>query len=193
MPNEVLFMLDEAEALGGLPALQEALIRGRSGGVRLLLVYQSESQVRAAFRDQPSLIQDNCSTHVHIGAADLEDAEKTSKKLGEWTQAVESGGDNDSTGWQEGGMNSHDGRQQNRGSSRNWSVQARPLLKPDEVLRLSDDYIIAFFRGKSPLLARKIRWFSDPDFNPAVRRPFGLLWWALLLVAAGLIGWALWR
>ena len=130
--------------------------------------------MRAAFRDQPSLIQDNCSTHVHIGAADLEDAEKTSKKLGEWTQAVESAGDNDSTGWQEGGMNSHDGRQQNRGSSRNWSVQARPLLKPDEVLRLSDDYIIAFFRGNRPYWLAKSAGFPTPT---STRRSGGRSVW----------------
>src|ERR1700733_7524436 len=33
--GEVLFLLDEAEALSALPALQEALVRGRSGGARL--------------------------------------------------------------------------------------------------------------------------------------------------------------
>ena len=35
--NEVLFLLDEASALGSLSAIEEALVRGRSAGVRLLL------------------------------------------------------------------------------------------------------------------------------------------------------------
>ena len=48
--GEVLFLLDEASALGSLPALEEALVRGRSAGVRLLLAYQSDTQVRTAFQ-----------------------------------------------------------------------------------------------------------------------------------------------
>ena len=34
--GEVLFLIDEASALGSLSALEEALVRGRSAGVRLL-------------------------------------------------------------------------------------------------------------------------------------------------------------
>ena len=41
--TEVLFLLDEASALNGLGAIEEALVRGRSGGARLLLAYQPES------------------------------------------------------------------------------------------------------------------------------------------------------
>ena len=67
--NEVLLMLDEASALGSLSALEEALVRGRSAGVRILLAYQSESQVRTAFRDKPTLIYDNCGTQIHMGPA----------------------------------------------------------------------------------------------------------------------------
>ena len=57
--GEVLFLLDEAAALGGLAGLEEVLVRGRSAGCRVLLAYQSESQVRAAFKDKPTLISDN--------------------------------------------------------------------------------------------------------------------------------------
>src|SRR5262249_14245049 len=51
--GETLFLLDEASALGSLPALEEVLVRGRSAGVRLLLAYQSDSQIRTAFKDKP--------------------------------------------------------------------------------------------------------------------------------------------
>ena len=47
---EVFFLLDEASALGSLAAVEEALVRGRSAGVRMLLVYQSDSQVRGVQR-----------------------------------------------------------------------------------------------------------------------------------------------
>ena len=64
--GETLFLLDECSALGGLPAIESALVRGRSAGVRLVLSYQSESQVRAAFPHLPTLIPDNCDTHIHM-------------------------------------------------------------------------------------------------------------------------------
>ena len=101
--GEVLFLVDEASALGSLSALEEALVRGRSAGVRLLLAYQSDSQVQAAFKDKPTLLYDNCTTQIYLGASSIETAERISKSLGEWTQVLEGFGENDSRSWNEGG------------------------------------------------------------------------------------------
>ena len=35
------------------------------------------------------------------------------------------------------------------------------------MLRLSDDYLIAFQRGMPPILAKRIKWYQDPAFRPA--------------------------
>ena len=138
--GEVLFLLDEASALGSLPALEEALVRGRSAGVRLLLAYQSDSQVRTAFKGKPTLLYDNCSTQIFLGAASsYESAEWLSKSLGDWTQCVESYGENESRsasesgGSQQGGGSQHSS-QTSRGSSRSYSVSGRALLRPEEIL-----------------------------------------------------------
>ena len=62
-------------------------MRGRSAGCRLLLAYQSDSQIRTAFKDKPTLLYDNCSTQIYLGAASsYETAERLSKTLGDWTQ-----------------------------------------------------------------------------------------------------------
>ncbi len=170
--GEVLMLLDEASALGAsLPAIEEALVRGRSAGVRMLLAYQSESQVRAAFPSKPTLLYDNCSVQIYLGAASsYETAERISKSLGEWTQVVESYGSNESQSWhsiQPGGQGS-------RGSSQNYSLCGRALLRPEEVLTLNNDYLIAFVRGMSPILARRVKWYEDQAFNhvqPKRRKP----------------------
>ena len=70
--GEVLFLVDEASALGSLSALEEALVRGRSAGVRMLVAYQSDSQVQAAFKDKPTLLYDNCTTQIYLGASSIE-------------------------------------------------------------------------------------------------------------------------
>src|SRR6202035_1478507 len=53
--DEVLFLIDEASALGSLSAMEEALVRGRSAGVRLLMAYQSDTQITATFKNKPTL------------------------------------------------------------------------------------------------------------------------------------------
>jgi type IV secretion system protein VirD4 len=178
--GEVLMLLDEASALGSLPALEEALVRGRSAGVRLLMAYQSDSQIRSAFKDKPTLLYDNCTTQIYLGASSYETAERISKSLGDWTQVVESYGETES--WQPAAGQS--GGQRNRTTSLNYSVSGRALLRPEEILAMNDDYLIAFQRGMSPILAQRVKWYQDPDFNqarefnqaPAKRSRYAWLW-----------------
>jgi len=187
--GEVLFLIDEASALGGsLSALEEALVRGRSAGVRMLLAYQSTSQVQSAFKDKPTLLYDNCTTQIYLGASSIETAERISKSLGEWTQVLEGYGENTSTShsWNEGGGGAN--QQNSRGSSFNYSVNGRALLKPDEVLTLSDDFLIAFQRAMPPILARRIKWYQDPAFRAGVgMRAETVVLWGLLAAAAALL------
>jgi type IV secretion system protein VirD4 len=191
---EVLCLLDEASALGSLAAVEEALVRGRSAGVRLLLAYQSDSQVRTAFKDKPTLLYDNCSVQLYLGVTSIESAERLSKTLGEWTQVVESANENESRSRTGGGFDSPgNGTQTSRtwSSSRNWQPQARALLKPEELLTLSRDYLIALIAGMPPVLARRIKWYADPLFRSLVATPAPALWWVLLAGLVTLLGWAL--
>jgi type IV secretion system protein VirD4 len=190
--GEVLFLVDEASALGSLSALEEALVRGRSAGVRMLIAYQSDSQVQAAFKDKPTLLYDNCTTQIYLGASSIETAERISKSLGEWTQVLEGFGENSSRSRTESGGSPNQSQQWSQGSSLNFSVNGRALLRPDEVLTLSDDYLIAFLRGIPPILARRIKWYQEREFNPAAAIRFApkARWW-LLAIAVGLVVWAL--
>jgi type IV secretion system protein VirD4 len=171
MNSEVLMLLDEASALGGLAGVEEALVRGRSAGVRLLLAYQSDSQVRTAFKDKPTLIHDNCGTVIHMGPpGNYQDAETLSKSLGDWTQVVESEGDN----WSRGGSRGDDGKSQiswGWGGSRNREEKGRALMRPEELLTMSENYLIAFLRGlPAPILARRIKYYQDAELLSGRRR-----------------------
>jgi type IV secretion system protein VirD4 len=192
--GEVLFLVDEASALGSLSALEEALVRGRSAGARLLLAYQSDSQVQVAFKDKPTLLYDNCTTQIYLGASSIETAERISKSLGDRTQVLEGFGENTSRSWNEGGGGANQGQQVNRGTSFNYSVNGRPLLRPDEILTLSGDYLIAFLRGMPPILAGRIKWYKDPDFKPAgAIRGGNVVVWGMTAAGVALIMWALAR
>ena len=39
-------------------------------------------------------------------------------------------------------------------------------------MTLSNDNLIAVLRGMLPILAQRVKWYQDPDFNPAARK-----WW----------------
>lgn len=201
---EVLCLLDEASALGGLPAIEEALVRGRSAGVRLLLAYQSDSQVKTAFKDKPTLLYDNCSTQVYLGATSIESADRLSKSLGEWTQVVESANESASTSRQYSGheLGGGGGGGTQVGCGRNWSLNAQPqgraLLRPEEILTLSREYLIALVPGMPPILARRIQWYAEPCFAAAEAARvwgFSLLWWMLLAGVIAFLAWVVvgWR
>jgi type IV secretion system protein VirD4 len=181
--GEVLFLLDEASALGSLFAVEEALVRGRSAGVRMLLAYQSDSQVRAAFKDKLTLLYDNCATQIYLGpAGSIETAERISKSLGDYTQVLEGYGENASRSWNEGGYAANHGAQINRGNSLNYSVNGRALLRPEEVLGLSDEYLIAFQRGMAPILAKRIKYYEEQSSEP-VAVNWKILGWGVLVAA----------
>lgn len=190
---QVLGLLDEASALNGLPAVEEALVRGRSSGVRLFLAYQSDSQVQAAFKDKPTLVYDNCSTKIYLGgASSIEGADRLSKSLGDWTQVVESYSENTTFGRQsspEGGSQSV-----NWSSGRNQQPQGRALMRPEELLVMSRGFLIALIDGMPPIRARRLFWYADPLFGtaPALNRLSSVVWWVLLVGALALIAWAAW-
>src|SRR3546814_9503947 len=41
---------------------------------------------------------------------------------------------------------------------------ARPLLTPDEVRTLREDYQLLFLAGQRPIVAAKLRYFADREF-----------------------------
>jgi type IV secretion system protein VirD4 len=175
--HEVLFLLDEASALNSLPALEEALVRGRSSGIRLVLGYQSFSQVTEAVNNKPTLLFDNAATLVHLGAASsFEGADRLSKTIGDYTQVVQQYGENDSYSWS---GSSQQGGQGTRGSSLTYSENGRALLRSEEILQLSNDCVIILERGMFPILAERVKWYEDPEFNPGASRRFNRPrpWW----------------
>ncbi len=50
----------------------------------------------------------------------------------------------------------------------NYSETGRALLRPEEILTLNNDYVIVLQRGMPPILADRVKWYADPEFNPAL-------------------------
>jgi type IV secretion system protein VirD4 len=166
--GQTFFALDECATLGNLPALEQLIQLGRAGGAKALLVYQSDALVRAAFRDKPTLLHDGCSTQIYMGVTTLEEAQKISGMIGQKTIVVECDSDNESRGWSRSAGQHGDSISENHGGGRSRQVQGRPLLRPEEILRLPSDLLICFHRGVPPIIARRIKWYEDREFASQV-------------------------
>ena len=95
--NKVNFVLDEAASLGNMDQISTALQIGRGYGIRMQFYYQDLGQLKKCWpegADQTLLA--NC-TQVFFGVNDNATAEYVSKRIGEETITVSSGGTN--TGW----------------------------------------------------------------------------------------------
>jgi type IV secretion system protein VirD4 len=165
--QKVTFVLDEAASLGHMEALDDAVDKYRGFGVRLQFYFQSVSQLRKCFPDgQDMTLLSNVSS-VFFGINDLPTAEYVSNRLGEETIVVRNGGTSTGKSWQSSnnGGGSH-GSSSN--ASDNWAQQGRKLLKPEEVLALSDRIVITFTPGVLPIWTTRIRYFEERNL---ARRP----------------------
>ena len=158
--NKVHFVLDEAASLGHMEALDDAVDKYRGYGVRLQFYFQSVSQLRKCFPDgQDQTLLSNVS-QVFFGINDLPTAEYVSNRLGEETIVVRSGGTSTGKSWQS--SNNGDGSySSSSNASDNWAQQGRKLLKPEEVLALSDRIVITFTPGVPPIWTTRIRYFEE--------------------------------
>jgi type IV secretory pathway TraG/TraD family ATPase VirD4 len=60
---------------------------------------------------------------------------------------------------------------------------------------MNNDHLIAFVRGMSPILARRVKWYEDLAFNPNAPRPSKrsrLRWqWVVIAVVTALFVWTI--
>jgi type IV secretion system protein VirD4 len=183
--NLVHFVLDESASLGHLEAIDDAVDKYRGYGIRLIFLFQSLSQLKVCFPDgQDQTLLSNTS-QVFFGVNDNQTAEYVSTRLGEETIVVDSGG--------KGVGRSFQSSEQGRGTygsssneNQNWAQQARRLLKPEEVMVLSERIAITFTPGIPPLWTRLVRYY-DRDFQeqPQPRSWIGVEMFVIAIILLG--------
>lgn len=155
------FLLDEISSLGHMQAIVNALDVSRAYGIRLQFFLQALSQAKAIFPEGQDQTFWSQVTQVFFGTQDLDTAMYISRRLGEQTIIVASGGSSCGT--------SHQGSasgQQNGSTTRsvshndNWSQAARSLGRPEEILQLPSNVAITFTSGVPPIRTRLIPYWE---------------------------------
>ena len=144
--RRLLLMLDEFPALGRLDFLQTALSYAAGYGIKAYLIAQDLSQLYAAYGHDESIIT-NCKVRVAFTPNKIETARLISEMAGVTTVHHE-----------------HRTRSAN-GTTVSEPATQRPLLTPDEAMRLPEDAALIFVAGHAPIYASKIRYFEDAELN----------------------------
>ncbi|MDH4582849.1 conjugal transfer protein TraG [Pseudomonas sp. BN415] len=154
--HKLLLMLDEFPALGRLDFFETALAFMAGYGVRAFLISQSLNQIDKAYGQNHSIL-DNCHVRVTFATNDERTAKRISETLGTATElrAQRNYAGHRLAPWLGHLMVS---RQET----------ARPLLTPGEVMQLPSDEAVVMLSGLAPIRAKKLRYFTDANFQSRV-------------------------
>ena len=153
--HRLLMLLDEFPSLGKMEILEKAIGYVAGYGMKMVLVVQALDQLNKIYTKDNAFIS-NCQTQIFYTANDNQTAEYISQTIGNKTIKSTSLSFN-------GGIF----------SSKNIteSFQGVPLIRPEEVRRLSLDTILILNASKPPIKSKKILWFYDNRFNYKVNVP----------------------
>ena len=159
----VQFVVDEAASLGDFKPIADMIAIGRGYGIRLVLSYQSLGQLKLCFPEgQDQTLLGNV-TQIYFAVNDTATAEEVSRRLGEHTIIVASGGTSSGSSYQyTQGAQSSSSRGSSGNSSSNWQQVARKLLKPEEIMALPPRTALAFAPNVPPVCSTLLRWYEEP-------------------------------
>lgn len=140
--NKVVFLIDEAAALGRIVRFPNWLATLRKYRVVIWSIWQNLGQLADLYGRSWQTLISNCGLVQILGVGDLETADHTEKLLGKSTIKVVS---------------------RNGRGERSSSETARPLLMADELRRLKEEFQIVFIGNLRPMVLRKTHYWNRPD------------------------------
>ncbi len=148
-PHKMLLLIDEFPALGKLEIFEEALAFIAGYGLKALLITQDLSQLTKAYSRDESIMS-NCHIRIAFAPNKIETAELLSKMSGASTVAHTQ---RNFSGSRLSVVLNH--------VSTNEQMSQRPLLTPDETMRLPPADELVFVAGHAPIYCQKIIYYKD--------------------------------
>lgn len=148
LKQPALFLLDEFAALGRLEAVERAMGLMAGYGLQLWPILQDMSQLKDLYGARANTFVANAGVLQTFGVNDFETAKWLSQMIGRET-----------TGYQ---TESH---KPGDAPSTSYNVTARDLMTPDEIMQIPPHVQLLRVQGKPVILARKLRYFADREFD----------------------------
>jgi type IV secretion system protein VirD4 len=150
-PYPLLCLIDEFSSLGRIERLRRSLKLLREYRVRCILMFQYIAQTYEQYTHDEAKAFTNIKTKIAFAAEDIQDAEYISKLLGTRTIKVKTA----SSSMQINGYS----------ESTNYSYQASPLLRPQEIMRLPVNQSLIIKSGSSPIKACQFIWYKEKSMK----------------------------
>jgi type IV secretion system protein VirD4 len=159
--RRIRFYLDEAVTLGEIDALYNAVVYGRSFGIRLFFLFQSASQVELCF---PKSKADDFRATVGslwCGTSDFRSAQEISQWIGQTAAHTYSTQTSHNSGTSSNTSSQGPSQGINSGYSRSDTLNetARALIRPEEVLQLSPAEAIVLLPHLRPVRLLKMPYY----------------------------------
>ncbi|MEG6650200.1 type IV secretory system conjugative DNA transfer family protein [Pseudomonas aeruginosa] len=164
--HRLLLMLDEFPTLGKIEVFEEALAYIAGYGMKAYLITQDVQQLYKAYSNYESIIS-NCHVRIAYAPNKVETAEWMSKMTGTTTVVKEQV---TTSGKRFGAVLDN--------VSRSYQEVQRPLMTPDEIMRLpgptkdasgekitAPGEMLVFVAGQPVIRGRQILYFFDPVFS----------------------------
>jgi type IV secretion system protein VirD4 len=150
----LLMMLDEFNALGKMEILKDSLSYAAQYGLRACLIIQDLNQLDQLYGQNNPLL-----SYCHIRIAHATNSETTARRIsllaGDQTIVKYS------SSYSDGSTNTNTSQTEIK----------RPLIMPDEVLRLPKDEMLIFIEGEYPIRGKKIVYHKDKAFKEMAKIP----------------------
>ncbi len=168
--HRLLLLLDEFTSLGKLPIMEKALAYIAGYGGKVYIIVQDITQLNGVYGKENALMA-NCHVRIAYAPNTIETAKTLSDMTGKTTVVEEKVS---LSGSRTGHM---------KNASVNVTETARPLLTPDECMRLPGPEkdsqgrvikpgdMLIFTAGQSPIYGRQILYFFDPVFSARAKVP----------------------
>ena len=149
-----LFLLDEFAALGRLEAVERAMGLMAGYGLQLWPILQDMSQLRDLYGARANTFVANAGVLQTFGVNDFETAKWLSQMIGRETASYTT-----------------ESHKPGDPAATTYNVTARDLMTPDEIMRIPAHVQLLRLQGKPVMLAKKLRYFADAEFEGLHRSP----------------------
>lgn len=150
----VHFLLDEATNIP-LPSLASDLTALRGYGLRAHIITQGKSEIRRVYgKDGAETFYSQTDLKQFFGVSSYEEAKEISDTLGSTTVKAESLGADKTSPWTD--------------LKDSVSETGRPLLMPEEILRLPKDKQIVLINGLPPILCDRLPYHHVPAWHAMI-------------------------
>ena len=150
LPVHVRCLIDECANIGQIPNLEKLMATIRSREISACLVLQTQSQLKALYKDSADTICGNCDSVIFLGGKEKMTLKELSEALGRETIDT---------------LNTGESRGRETSRSTNFQKLGKELMSVDELAVMDGRKCILQLRGVRPFLSDKYDITQHPNYK----------------------------